>query len=115
MKNVMAVDVRFGRVKALSAERPLEFPSVVGPWREIRFKNEVASSSFLEQLAVEYVGQKLFLGEMAYLGYMEYASGTATIDHACDGARRCYCGLRGAQPRSQAPIQRAKYAVRFLH
>jgi plasmid segregation protein ParM len=66
VKNVVAVDVGFGRVKALSAERQLEFPSVVGPWRAIRFKNEVASSSFLEQLAVEYVGQKMFLGEMAY-------------------------------------------------
>ena len=66
MKNIMAVDVGFGRVKALSAERQLEFPSVVGPWREIRFKNEVANSSFLDQLAVEYAGQKLFLGQMAY-------------------------------------------------
>ncbi|MEW5784387.1 MAG: hypothetical protein AB1767_04790 [Bacillota bacterium] len=66
MKNIMAVDVGFGRVKALSAERQLEFPSVVGPWREIRFNNEVAGSSFLEQLAVDYAGQKLFLGEMAY-------------------------------------------------
>ena len=52
MKNIMAVDVGFGRVKALSAERQLEFPSVIGPWREIRFTNEVAGSSFLEQLAV---------------------------------------------------------------
>lgn len=66
MKNIMAVDVGFGRVKALSAEQQLEFPSVVGPWREIRYTNEMASSSFLEQLAVEYTGQKMFLGQMAY-------------------------------------------------
>ena len=66
MKHIMAVDVGFGRVKALSAERQLEFPSVVGPWREIRYTNEMTSNSFLEQLAVEYTGQKLFLGQMAY-------------------------------------------------
>jgi len=62
----MAVDVGFGRVKVLSAQRRLEFPSVVGLWQEIRFNNEVANSSSLEQLAVEYTGQKMFLGEMAY-------------------------------------------------
>ncbi len=48
MNNIMAVDVGFGRVKALSEQRQLEFPSVVEPWREIRFTNEVAGSSFLE-------------------------------------------------------------------
>ena len=66
MKNIMAVDVGYGRIKALSSNKQLDFPSVVGPWREIRYKNEVATSPYLSQLAVEYMGQKMFLGEMAY-------------------------------------------------
>lgn len=37
------------------------------------------------------------------------------IHHARDGVRRRHSGLRGPQPRSQAPIQRAKYAIGLLH
>jgi len=62
----IAVDVGYGRVKAISRGKQLVFPSVVGPWREIRFSNEMTSKSLLEQLAAEYAGQKMFLGEMAY-------------------------------------------------
>ncbi len=85
MKNIMAVDVGFGRVKGLSAERQLEFPSVVGPWREIRYINEMAGNSFLEQLAVEYTGQKLFLGQMAY------RQSKARMNMAMDR----FCGVEG--------------------
>ena len=85
MINVIAVDVGFGRVKALSAERQLEFPSVVGPWREIRYKTEVATNGFLDQLAVEYVGQKLFLGDMAY------RQSTARMNMSIDR----FCGVEG--------------------
>lgn len=66
MKNIIAVDVGFGRVKALTAQHRLEYPSVVAPWRQIRFKNEVAGGSLLEHLAVEYNGPKMFLGDIAY-------------------------------------------------
>jgi plasmid segregation protein ParM len=63
---IAGVDVGFGRLKALSLEHRLEYPSVVGPWRELRYRSELNSSSFLEHMAVEYAGQKLFIGEEAY-------------------------------------------------
>lgn len=67
MKNIIAVDVGFGRVKALTDELRLEYPSVVGPWRQIRFSAGITDgASHVEQLAVEYTGQKLFLGDAAY-------------------------------------------------
>ena len=67
MKNVIAVDVGFGRVKALTDELRMEYPSVVGPWRQIRFSAGIMDGvSHVEQLAVEYIGQKLFLGDAAY-------------------------------------------------
>lgn len=66
MKNIISVDVGFGRIKAVSAQMQLEFPSVVGAWREIRFKSEMDSGAILKRLAVEYVGKKMFLGEIAY-------------------------------------------------
>lgn len=66
MKTVLAVDVGYGRVKALSVERQLDFPSVVGPWRNIRYRTDVSSSGYLENLAVEYAGEKLYLGDIVY-------------------------------------------------
>lgn len=66
MKNIFAVDLGYGRVKALSVDRQLEFPSVVGAWRDIRFRADVTKLGFLGDLAVEYNGQKLFLGDAAY-------------------------------------------------
>lgn len=66
MKNIIAVDVGFGRVKALTEQHRLEYPSVTGPWCKVRFSNNISSSLPVERLAVEYVGQKIFIGEMAY-------------------------------------------------
>lgn len=67
MKNIISVDVGFGRVKALTAQQRLEYPSVVAPWRPIRFTSGIDSrGSPVERLSVEYVGQKLFLGRMAH-------------------------------------------------
>lgn len=66
MKDIVAVDVGFGKVKALSAERELSFPSVTGPWRKIQYKTDVANSGILDQLAVEYGGEELFLEGIAY-------------------------------------------------
>ena len=67
MQSIIAgVDVGFGRLKALTTDRRLEYPSVVGPWRELRYRSELNSGSFLEHMAMEYAGQKLFIGEAAY-------------------------------------------------
>ncbi len=53
MTNIMAVDVGFGRVKALLAEQQLEFPSVIGLWREIRFKrSDQTTTGFLPWMYV---------------------------------------------------------------
>lgn len=57
MQSIIAgMDVGFGRLKALTADRRLEYPSVVGPWREFRYRSELNSGSFLEHMAVEYAG-----------------------------------------------------------
>ncbi len=66
MKDIIAVDVGFGRVKALKAEHLLEYPSVVAPWRQIRFSNDISRNSSVDRLAVEYIGNKMYLGKMAY-------------------------------------------------
>lgn len=66
MKDIIAVDLGYGRVKALSEDRQLEFPSVVGDWRDVRFETDVVNTGYLSNLAVEYNGERLFVGEAAY-------------------------------------------------
>lgn len=66
MNNVIAVDVGYGRVKALSAGTQLDFPSVVGPWRRIRYKTDVSPAGFLGNIAIEYAGKSLFVGDVVY-------------------------------------------------
>lgn len=66
MKNVIAVDVGFGRVKALFAGQRLEYPSVIAPWQQPRFSNDISRNSPVDHLAIEYIGRKMFLGKMAF-------------------------------------------------
>lgn len=66
LDNVIAVDLGYGRVKALSAGRQLDFPSVVGPWRRIRYQTDVSTAGFLGNIAIEYAGKNLFIGDVVY-------------------------------------------------
>ena len=55
-----------GRGSGLVGGQQLEFPSVVGDWRDVRFKTDVATMGYLSDIAVEYSGRRFFLGDAAY-------------------------------------------------
>jgi plasmid segregation protein ParM len=61
-----AVDVGFGRVKAMSEHKAIEFPSVVGNFRPIRFSSGMEDKDLVNHLCLDYAGQKYFAGNIAY-------------------------------------------------
>lgn len=61
-----AVDVGFGRVKALSGTRRLEFPSVVGTFRPVRFVTGLEQVDPMERLCCEYAGRRFFIGDIVF-------------------------------------------------
>lgn len=62
---IAAVDVGFGRVKAITAQLQVDFPAVVGDFRAIRYQSGLEASSPLERLAAAYNGNSYFVGEVA--------------------------------------------------
>lgn len=65
MIGLRAVDVGFGRVKALSEDRQIEFPSVVGTFRPVRFSVGMVHADPTEKLCCDYAGKKYFIGAVA--------------------------------------------------
>ena len=62
-----AVDVGFGRIKALSETREIEYPSAVGSFRPIRFSTGMDNCSDIKnRLCVEFEGKRYFIGDIAY-------------------------------------------------
>ena len=64
--NTCAVDVGFGRVKALSGARRLEFPSVVGSFRPVRFVTGLGQADPVDRLCCEYAGKRYFIGDIVF-------------------------------------------------
>ncbi|HHY01230.1 MAG TPA: ParM/StbA family protein [Methanothermobacter sp.] len=63
---IRAVDVGFGRVKALSEDRQLEFPSVVSSFRPVRYSTGINQADPVERLCCEYAGRKYFIGDIVF-------------------------------------------------
>ena len=61
-----AVDVGFGRVKALSEARRLEYPSVVGTFRPVRYATGIGQADPVEHLCCEYAGKRYFIGNIVF-------------------------------------------------
>ena len=61
-----AVDVGFGRVKALSNGRRLEYPSVVGTFRPVRYATGIGQADPVEHLCCEYAGKQYFIGDIVF-------------------------------------------------
>lgn len=73
----MAVDVGFGRVKgAASNNRRVNFPSVVGEFRPVRFTSGMEGNDPIEHLAIEYNKKRWFVGESA----LKQSTPQATVD-----------------------------------
>ena len=60
-----AVDVGFGRVKALNGEQ-ITFPSVVGDFRPVRFTSGMEGKNWAERICVDYNGEQYFIGDIAF-------------------------------------------------
>lgn len=72
----MAVDVGFGRVKALASNgRRIGFPSVIGDFNPVQFVLGMASD-LISQLVVDYAGKQHFVGESA----LKQSTPQATVD-----------------------------------
>ncbi len=64
--NTCAVDVGFGRVKAISEAQQLEFSSVVGSFRPVRYSTGINQADPVERLCCEYAGKRYFIGDIVF-------------------------------------------------
>ena len=62
---LVAVDLGYGRIKAEAESKRLNYPSLVSDFNGLAFTSGEETSDDLDRLAVEYEGEKFFLGEMA--------------------------------------------------
>lgn len=61
-----AVDVGFGRVKAMSEEEQLEFPSVTAEFKPIRFTSGLEKKELKDKLCIEYNNRQLMAGDIVF-------------------------------------------------
>ena len=64
MNMILAVDVGFGRTKAVSEKHKINFPSLIDYFKKIPFAG-VSEMEKIRKLAVGYNGNKYFVGDMA--------------------------------------------------
>jgi len=64
---IKAIDLGFGAVKGIGLGKEVEYPSVVGDFRPIRFTTGIENQDITKRLCVEYEGSKYFIGDIAYI------------------------------------------------
>ena len=62
---IKAVDLGFSAVKGIGLGKEVEYPSVVGDFKPVRFATGMESQALKEKLCVEFEDKKYFIGKIA--------------------------------------------------
>jgi len=101
---VIAVDVGFGRVKAVCGHQAVEFPSVIADFTPVAYSSGMQERGSAEQ-AIEYKGERFFTGELA----RRQGTPRATLDSrritAREGLVLLFAALTALLPPGVQPVK----------